>query len=185
MFIILRFLFLLSLLTSCSYQFGQSCLQDKYSTMTIPYCGGDKDGRLTAALIRHLSQSGTLEYCNSNGQLTLVVKLLKVRDKNIGFRYDRNRKKDELLDTIIPTEMRRTVFAEVVVIESYSKRVLIGPARISASVDFDHDYYSSRNGINIFSLGQLGDIDAAYDACLAPLYQNLAEKIIDYVNNSW
>lgn len=172
--------------TGCGYRLGQGGVVESYKTITIPYALCDQDGRLTNALIKQMSESGALRYHPESADLSLLVRLVKEKDKNIGFRYDRPRKKEEeLLDTIVPTETRRTVWCEVEVVDNYTGMVLIGPARISASVEFDHDYYSSRNGVNIFSLGQLGDIDAAYDACLTPLYEKLAEKITDYVNNSW
>ncbi len=171
--------------TGCHYRFGQGDIPAHYKTITIPYANGDEDGRLTNALVRKMSTSGNLEYCPNNGELILSVTILKLRDRNIGFRYDRSRRKEELLKTTIPTETRRTIFTEVAVIEACSDRVIVGPVRISSNVDFDHDYYSSPNAINIFSLGQLGNIDAAYDASLNPLYDRLAEKIADYVNNSW
>ena len=55
---------------------------------------------------------------------------------------------------------------------------------IKASMDFDHDYYSSRHGVNIFSLGQLTDYDTAEDTVRKPLNDRLAEKIADYVINA-
>lgn len=176
---------ILLLFSSCQYRIGQGGLDENYSTVSIPYACGDEDGRLTAALVRKVSEAGLLQYEPDGGDVTLLVKLLRWKNKNIGFRYDHLRKKDELLNTIIPTETRRTIWCEVMVVETSSGNVLIGPVCLSASVEFDHDYYFSRHGVNIFSLGQLGDIDAAYDACLTPLYQKLAEKIADYINNSW
>lgn len=176
---------MLLLCSGCQYHVGQGGLDERYSTICIPYACGDEDGQLTAALVKKVSETGILQYKPGSGELTLYVKLIKCKNKNIGFRYDRVRKKDELTNTIVPAETRRTLWCELVVVETCSGMELIGPVVISASVEFDHDYYSSRDRVNIFSLGQLGDIDAAYDACLTPLYQKLAEKIVDYINNSW
>lgn len=177
--------FLLFFCSGCHYHIGQGGVNERYSSIAIPYAANDNDGRLTAALIKKMSESGLLHYDSDSGELTLLVKLIKYKNKNIGFRYDRFKKKDALLNTIIPTETRRTAWCEITVMETCSGKILIGPVLLNASVEFDHDYYSSRDGVNIFSLGQLGDIDAAYDASLTPLYEKLAEKITDYVNNSW
>ena len=62
--------------------------------------------------------------------------------------------------------------------------VLGGPTTINAVADFDNSFYSSRNELNKFSLGQLNDIDAARDAVMQPLNRELAERIVDYIINS-
>jgi hypothetical protein len=82
-------------------------------------------------------------------------------------------------------ETRIIATVEISVTESGSCRTLLEPVRLTASVDFDHDYYFSRNGVNVFSLGQLIDIDSAYDAVQTPLHDLLARKIVDYLNESW
>lgn len=174
----------LLLLAGCQYRVGQGSLPARYSTITIPYAGGDEDGHLTSTLIKKINESGAFVYCRNGGELVLTVNLLKVRDKNIGFRYDR-KKDGQRAKTIIPTETRRTVTAEVAIVEACSSQTVLGPVVLSAFVDFDHDYYTSRDAINIFSLGQLVDIDSAYDAAKTPLYDKLAEKVTDYVINCW
>jgi hypothetical protein len=171
-------------LTSCHYRFGYGDLPERYTTISIPYVKGDDDGSLTAAVIRQVSTSGGLRYVSHGGDLTLHIELIEVRDENIGFRYDRNkqgcRKKG-----IIPTETRLIALAEVSILETKSHKIIRGPTRVVTSVDFDHDYYYSRHRINIFSLGQLSDIDAAQEVAMQPLNRRLAEKIADFVINSW
>lgn len=147
---------------------------------------GDEEGALTADLIQQMSSISGLTYDRCRGDLVVVVELIDLSDENIGFRYDRNRKGEILKSrSIIPTETRTTVWAIVKVLEEATGTVLLGPVQISASVDFDHDYYSSRNEINIFSLGQLNDYDAAHDAAYSPLYSVLAQKIASYICASW
>ncbi len=175
---------LLGGLASCGYHIGQGMIPNEYNTISVPYALGDEDGSLTTSLIREVEISGGLSYVNSGGELELVVKLLDLRDQNIGFRYDRD-SRDRLTDSIIPTETRLTAVAEVCVLDVCSGRQVVGPLILTSSVDFDHDYYSSRNGINIFSLGQLTDIDAARDAVRFPLNKALAKKIVEYINESW
>lgn len=176
-------LFLLCLtLFSCGYRFGQGELSSLYRSISVPYVQGDIDGRFTAALIKAISVSGEFVY-KEQGDLTLEVEIIDFRDENIGFRYDKNRE-GRLTKSIIPTETRLTVIALVRLKETFSGKLVLGPAHLSASVDFDHDYYSSRKGVNVFSLGQLTDFDAARDAVYRPLNSLLAKKIVDYINAS-
>ncbi len=174
----------LFLLIGCHYQFGHGDLSTRYFTISVPYVDGDKDGELTANLIEKISTSGAFQYRHSGGELILKAKVIELRDENIGFRYDR-KKQGNLKRAIVPTETRLNALVEVSVIEAATNKIMRGPTRITASIDFDHDYYYSRNAVNIFSLGQLSDIDAAYDAVMRPLNRCLAEKIVDYIINSW
>jgi hypothetical protein len=171
-------------LTSCQYQFGQGELSQRYTTISVPYAEGDQKGELTTEVIKQLSSSGAFRYVNQGGDLTLKIKFIELSDENIDFRYDR-KKTGELKRSIIPTETRFTVFVEVLLIESGTGQIIRGPTSITASTDFDHTYYTTRDEINIFSLGQLTDIDTARDAAMHPLNRHLAKRIVDYVMNSW
>src|SRR4029079_14864848 len=131
-----------------------------YQTISIPYIVGDEEGKLTAELIRQMTTSSTLRYVPHGGDLTLEIEIIELGDENIGFRYDRN-KKGHLKNYLIPTETRLNIVVELKVIDNITKKVVRGPTFIRASADFDHDYYASRNAVNVFSLGQLTDIDAA------------------------
>ncbi len=175
----------LALLCGCGYRLGGGgALSEGYTTISIPYAGGDLDGNLTAAIIKEITATGCFEYRRDGGALSLQVKILDIYDENIDFRYDRH-KDGRIKQTIIPTETRITAVAEVAVVEMGSGCTLLGPAKIAASVDFDHDFYKSRNGINVFSLGQLTDYDEAQDAAERPLNIALARKIADFVCDSW
>lgn len=181
-----RFILLSAVLSSfgCGYRWGQNSTLAPYQSISVPYIEGDWNGELTSELVSQISQMGTLRYCSEGGALRLQVKLLDYRTDNIGFRYDRNRD-GKLISSIIPNETRLTAWAEVAVIEAASGGIVLGPARLSAEVDFDHDYYSSPHAINVFSLGQLTDYDEAYDAAERPLNRRLAQKIVDYINDGW
>ena len=139
------------LLVACGYKTGYDGLSSEYRTISVPYVEGDWNGELTNTIIRQISRSGAFEYRNECAGLTLLVKIIDSNDQNIGFRYDRH-KDGRLRDTIIPTETRLTTAVEISVIETASGTSVLGPCRLLASVDFDHDYYSSRNEINVFSL---------------------------------
>lgn len=175
------FLPILLLLAGCGYRWGQGSVVSSYQTISIPYVEGDEDGSLTAAIIKQISQSGTLRYCDSGGSLSLRVKLVDTNDENVSFRYD-HKKDGRLSRSVIPDETRITAEVEVAVVESVSGKTIMGPVRLFADVDFDHDYYSSRHGINVFSLGQLTDYDEAYDAAQSPLNKRIAQKIVDFMN---
>ena len=77
--------------------------------------------------------------------------------------------------------MRAGVLVEVKVIASCSGEVILGPNRLYADLEYDHDYYSIRDNINAKSLGQLTDIDSAEDAAKTPLYRKLAEKVVSWL----
>lgn len=172
-------------LSGCGYRFGQGgCTAVGYDTISVPFVCGDEDGSLTAAVIKEIERSGTLKYVSSGGSLILKINLLDLRDENIGFRYDRN-KEGKLTRSVIPTETRLKAIAEVCVVDACGGNTILGPVILSTSIDFDHDYYSSHNGINIFSLGQLTDYDDARDAVRNPLNKALGRKIVEYVNESW
>lgn len=184
-FVVAAALLIISCCAGCGYRFcDREGLAANYHSISVPYIIGDEDGSLTAAVVKAIVQSGAFEYRSSGGALILNVTQIDEREENIGFRYDR-KKRGKLTHEIIPTETRIVSVVEVSVIDAASSCVVLGPARLAASVDFDHDYYFSRNGVNIFSLGQLIDIEAAYDAVQAPLNRALALKIADFLKESW
>jgi hypothetical protein len=176
--------FCLLLLSSCGYRFGQGELAERYPTISVPYVVGDLEGEITGEIIKQLIATHAFEYRNCDGALTLYVVIQEYHDDNIGFRYDQN-KKGELRDYIIPVETRTSVVAEIQLVDSATGCVILGPVLIKAIVDFDHDYYSSKKGINVFSLGQLTDIDTAEEIVQHPLNRVLAVKIVEYIRNSW
>jgi len=156
----------------------------KYRTISVPYVEGDEDGSLTAVLIREINASGLFVYQNTGGALTLKVTIVDYEDSHIGFQYDQ-KKDGEFKNLLIPNETRTTLLTEVILIETASGKIALGPARIAASVTFDHDYYATRHRINVFSLGQLTDIDTAQEAAIKPLHRHIAKKIVDYIGVDW
>jgi len=175
---------LLFTFSSCQYQFGHGELSRQYSTISVPYIEGDKEGDLTAEVIKRIGTSGSFRYESSGGDLILFVKVIDYKNEDIGYRYDR-KKHGQLKKVLIPTETRLNAQAEVMIKDACTGQIIRGPSVITAGIDFDHDFYFSRHEINVFSLGQLNDIDAAQDAVMQPLNRNLAAKIVDYVTNSW
>lgn len=177
-------LFTLLALCSCGYHLEENFPADEAPLyVNVPYIEGDFDGKLTAAVIKELSSSGKYLYSPS-GEMQLIVKIDDYYDENIGFRYDRSRK-GRLKDYIIPTETRSFMMVEVELRCAFSEVAVREPVKILASMDYDHDYYTIRHGVNIFSLGQLTDVDSAEEAALVPLERKMAEKIVDYVVYGW
>jgi hypothetical protein len=173
------------LLQGCSgYHFGNGALTERYHTITVPYAEGDFDGSFTTELIKQIAISGVFEYTRTGSDLLLKIRLIDFEDENIGFRYYRN-KDDVLTRETIPVETRLSVTAEVSLMDRSTGKEVLPTVRISASTDFDHDYYSTKEAINVTSLGQLTDYDEALDAAEKPLYFNLSKKIVDYVSDAW
>lgn len=169
---------------SCGYQYGSVGIVSNQNTITIPYAEGDWDGGLTTALIKEVATQGVFNYQRDSAALVLKVKILDYDNRDVGFRYEQ-KKDGELKHTIVPVETRLSLSTEVMIIESFSQKPLLGPIVLSAYVDFDHDFYSSRNGVNVFSLGQLSDYDDAYDAAMRPLNELMAQKIATYIQDSF
>lgn len=182
---IVGIIFFFVFFSSCGYHFGDGSPLSLYRSFTVPYICGDKTGEFTAALIKELSCSGSFSYRSKGAELVFKVTLVDLCDENIGYRYDIN-KRGKTTHSLIPAETRLTVCAEVLVMESCSCTPVLGPIRLQASVDFDHEYYFIRQGVNVSSLGQVTDYDQAYEAALPVLSKVLAKKIIDYVlHGSW
>lgn len=171
-------------LSGCGYRSGVSAFSQCYKTLSIPYAKGDVHGILTEALIEQISKSGAFSYRRDGGALILDVVLLDIDEENIGFVYDFNKQGKRERSTI-PTETRATATAQVQLIESSSNKVIYGPVKIEAFVEFDHNYYFGSDELNRISLGQVTDIDAARDAVCRPLFEALSRKIADNVVYYW
>lgn len=174
-----RALVFLSLLgvTGCGYRIENICSN---STLTIPFIRGDSDGRLTNAVTRQIDTSGLYRITNCDGHETLCIQLINCCEQNIGFRYDDN-KEGEMTRTLVPIEVRYTLTIELSLIHCGTGKTTLGPIQLSASVDFDHDYYSSADSVNTFSLGQLTNVESARYTAYDVVSRKLAAKIVDYL----
>lgn len=175
---------LLFLLSACNYRFGSGSLSETYRTINVPYVEGDATGVFTAALIKEIGVSSPFQFVNWDADLCLTVRLIGLREENVGFRYDLE-SNGTLADWIIPAETRLSAAAEITLVDNQTGTSLFGPICLSTAVDFDHDYYLSPNGINVFSLGQLSDIREGKEAATPPLSQALAQKIVAYIRSVW
>lgn len=175
---------LLLVLTGCGYQLGQGGLPESYSTFSMNYVEGDREGFLTSEIVQEVGSQGSLSYVNCNGDLILHVKLEDVFDDPIGYRFDRE-KNGQLSNRLITTEGRLTSIAIVTIIDRCSGCIVAGPARIIAKIDFDHDYNTINDKIPSISLGQLDDIEVARDIALNAIDRELATKIARYIYTLW
>ena len=184
----LQSLFLFSLLAialnSCGYRWGNSCLGSQCRSLTLCYIGGDQEGFLTSALVRELSSNGSFYYKRSGGELLLKVEILNVADAPVGYRFDRDRN-EEVNQRIITAEGRLQIVARVSLRDCRNACCLISPTRVTAFVDYDHDYNSSGNRVPAFSLGQLDDAEVARDVALLALGDKLAREIVDFISIAW
>lgn len=172
-------------LSSCGYHWGRGEILERYSTVCIPYAAGDEEGLFTAALIRAVTTRGSLAYVSSGADLLLKVCLLAPEDVNIGFLYAPDTEDGGLSKVITANEARLTMRATVSLIDRRTGGCVLEPIEIMASLTYDFESDLSNVNDNSFSLGQFEMHTLAQDTAFFPLYHLLAEKIVDYVNNSW
>jgi hypothetical protein len=164
--------------TACGFVPANRLAENLRSISVSPICS-DPQGRLRVALAQELLRSGSFYYSANHPDLFLCVEITDLCEENIGFRYDRDNE-GVLTNSLIPTETRRKVTCRVVVEDRCGQKIM-GPFCISEEVDFDHDFYQNYDAVNVFSLGQITDLEAAEDAALKPLYTRLAKKIVRYL----
>lgn len=172
----MRQCFLFLILVGCGYHLDYP--PDCPPALSLAEVRGDEEGRFTAALVSALAANSWINY-SSCAPYQLIVEMVDGEEEQIGFRYDRSRK-GRLRHFVIPVEARMTLMADVVV-QKGSGQCIAPAVRLMAQVDYDHDYYTLRDGINSFSLGQLTDVDEARTAAQELLYQQMAHKISAYV----
>lgn len=183
------------LLTSCGYHVDDDEVLSAFPTISVPYFDGDHSGVLTDIVVKSLSTSGTFNYANRGGSITLEGRIVSDNWENIGYQYDRHPISGERINRLVPNEGRREVTIEITLVDSRSLKTLYGPFRISACSDYDFidsDSLQDASFINatgtresalFFSLGQLDSIDGAKAASLDPIYQRLATKITEGLSN--
>ncbi len=175
-------------LTGCSYKWSSS--QDLPS-LSVSYIQGDEDGSLTAEVIRTLSASRIAQVIPGRGTLQLQVTLTSSQNQTIGYRRDKQKISGEIKKNIVSREGRKSLSAEISLIERTSQKVVFGPYTVTAESDYDYvdgDSIQDLSFVNSkglpttvlpFSLGQLEPIEAAQEATTKPLYRNLAQKMKD------
>lgn len=168
---------LMLLISSCGYHLDWNSDQE---TMTVPYACGDQDGYFTNALTEAIHCSGQFRIVNSEGKYLLQTALKNCREEGIGFHYTKDNE-GNISRTIIPNESRYYLSATFSLIDCSKNCILLGPVDLDVTVDFDHEYDSSPNKINVFSQGQLTDIETARITVHEIAVRQLAKKIVDYL----
>ena len=148
-------------------------------TFCVPFAKGDHDGHFTEIFIQALTEGG-YRYQMVESSAIIWVTLENIYEENIGFQFDRNRE-GRRRDSLVPNETRLWMIAYVRVVSQATGCDLIKPFHVRAFTEFDHEFYSTPDQVNVTSLGQVTDIDDARDAAMRPLYRRLSQKIVDYL----
>lgn len=153
-------------------------------TVSVPYIAGDTEGYLVDALVRHVVRRTGWRYVPSGGRLLLRVTLEPIDDENIGFAFV-PKEGGGLTQVLQPNEGRMVLGAWVEILDAYSCATLLGPIHITESVTYDFALDTTNIDVHAFSMGQLEVHNIAQDAALCPLYDRLAEKIVDTLRYNW
>ena len=184
-------LLLLTLLTSCGYHLTKS----EETTLSIPYIKGDVNGAFTNSLIKAFATSGEFQYTDHGATLLLEGKIISDKTQNIGYQFQRDPSSGKRTNRLLPSEGRREITVEIILINTHSQKTLYGPLTVSAHIDYDSVDSTSlrdtsfismkqpRQSVLSFSLGQLDSIDGAKETALEPLYHRLALKIVEGISN--
>ncbi|MES2344352.1 MAG: hypothetical protein V4494_00225 [Chlamydiota bacterium] len=187
----MKVLFFLLLLAGCGYSFQEKENPLAGRTITVPYIEGDFEGKFTDELIRGLAASGAFRPLQKDGDLLLKVKVISIVNTKIGYRHHRDDTTGRIRKRLMPTEDRRIIKAEIMLIDQISGAVLIGPEMVIASAEYDYvdpdsirelgfiDAEGRPRVVLDFSLGQLDSIEGAQDDVNTPLFRLLSQKIID------
>jgi hypothetical protein len=180
--------------TGCGYH--STISSNNQPTISIPYIPGDTDGTLTAELVKKISSSGLFSYRTKNSNYILSVGIIQTQQEQIGYRRDRN-KENQILKNISPVEGRLKIQANVSIIDDLTSKIVWGPRKFQAEVDFDYVNQESLNDLSFinqdgvrqtilsFSLGQVESVGSAQDTALQPLYRQLSQKIVDVISSEW
>ena len=189
----IKFLFLaIALLhSSCSYRWNGLNNDSNIPILSIPYIEGDEDGSFTSELVRTITSLGIAKVQKFNQTYTLKVLIQDTGTQTIGYRWDKQKVSGELKDNIVDCEARRSLKAEVSLIDPQNLKVLMGPFTVETTADYDyvdgdciHDLqFTNSYGIKTlvlpFSLGQLEPKESALEASTKPLSKKLSQKIAD------
>lgn len=187
----MRLLAALLLLSGCGYHFEGDGDQGGLTSIFIPYIKGEGEGQLSSELAQALSSSGMFDYVQNGGELILQVAIIADGDDRIGFRFDRDPTSGKLRDNIVGTENRRSMSAQVTLINAHTQETILGPEVVNAVADYDYVDSNSICDLTFttphgkpqkvldFSLGQLDSVEGAHDDTGIVIYRILAQKIVE------
>ena len=175
-------------LSSCGYRYTSEDAVVPAATIrvTVPYISGDVEAIFNNELVYQLSASGHFVCVPANGDYILQTTIVSDTQSRIGFRYDTDNVRGSLEKNLLGVEDRRSVKAEIVLIEAGSGKIVIGPVEVFSDVDYDYtdpgsprDLLYNSSSIMQFSLGQLDSYEGAFDSSSRNVFRKLAEKITE------
>lgn len=170
---------------SCGYRSaGNYNALSRYQSITVPYVEGDEEGDVTTQIIQALAEAGVWKYHALDAQLSLKVKILKIKREDVG--YDRFYNQNNQIERwMVPNERRLSILAEVSVVEESTQKTILGPLELSESVKLDFNPEYSETNLVRFSLAQYDFVENAERTAHKPLNQRLAKIIVNSLINSW
>jgi len=175
------FTFSLLFLTACGYHLGPRSELGKYSTVSVPYIGGDSEGIFTSILIDELSSSGPLSYVSSeDGDLRLEVDIAGAKEENIGF--DLPKQVSGGKGRLVASEKRLKILVSARLIDNQTGDLVMEPVYLIEGVDFDFLPIggATENALE-FSLGQLSSEEGARAFGSRDIYRKLAKSVVYYL----
>lgn len=191
----LNLLALLSLLTACGYRWQPEYPHAIRPSVTIPFIAGDEEGLLTTEIVSALSASGLVDVVSFGGDYQLNISILNSSTENIGYRVDPQKVDGKIRKNLLASEGRRTMTIEATLCKG--DQISYGPYLIAADAEYDYvdgDSIQDLTFVNPagtlvtvlpFSLGQLEPVESAQAAACKPLFNHLAQKIVDAISSEW
>ena len=172
---------LLLFLSACGYHLGPGSELSKYSTVSVPYVGGDSEGTFTSILIDELSSSGPLSYVSSeDGDLRLEVKITGSKEENIGFELPKQVSGGK--ERLVPSEKRLKMLVVARLIDNQTGDLVMEPVYLVEGVDFDFlPIGGAAENVLEFSLGQLDSEEGARAFVSKDIYRKLAKSVVYYL----
>lgn len=178
-----------ALLVSCSYKSPYS-LHSTSQSLSVPYIQQDLTGTLTGLIVEEIAKTNLYPISTKSGDLQLIVDHLETEDRDIGFRYADDPKKDNSKRLLV-SERRLVLHVTVTLKERKTNKVILGPTRISTAFAYDFDPDISDDRITVlpsraeptirFSLGQLESAQSAQTIAFTQGYRLLAKRIAEYI----
>jgi hypothetical protein len=174
---------LLIFLAGCGYHHYPTSAQYKFD---VPFIKGDKDGQLTASVIKSLSKSPFLQYDPSQPQILITANIDSAEAEQIGYQYRMKDNDSEVQDRLVPNEGRRSVIVTFQIKTPQDSE----PYKMVVEGNSDYDFvdpdsfkalaFNAPNGelvtVLAFSLGQLDSEEGAKLASFSPCYGQVAAK---------
>ncbi len=197
------------LLVGCSSARSLSFNTSEYTPLKvcIPLIEGDKQGQLTAMVIRKLcSQSMTWNYepVQSRADYVVHLAIINAESNPLGFKYDSLNVYDSShisdfidvrVDRLVQDEVRRVIVLEGRLCKGVKNKQVGDSFRVEGSCDYDYlnsyavfdaafiNQEGDLESVLDFSLGQLDGLDGAQTTSTEALYSDVADNFIEGLNH--